>query len=395
MPIGARLTLCAALSGMLAVSAARAGSFEECIAGLRGPALASGVDGATFDKMTRGLTPNPDIFEFAKAQPEFKTPIWDYLAGLVDEERVADGRAMMNRYGQALASAQSRFGVDQATIAAVWGVESDFGRSFGNRPIVQSLATLSCGGSRQAYFRTEFFAALKIIQHGDIDPNQFVGSWAGAFGHTQFMPSTFLRTAVDGDGDGRKDLVNSVPDALASTANYLRKAGWVTGVEWGFEVRLPGNYSGPSGRGRKEPMSAWAARGLTRVDGSPLGGGPNSGLLLPAGPSGPAFLVSRNFDAIYSYNAAESYALAIALLSDRLRGRHGLVGAWPTNDLGLSRAERRELQTLLMRKGYDLDGKADGVIGTKTKQAISDFQARAGLTPNGRASTSVLSALRR
>ncbi len=379
---------------LLATTQAGAASFSDCLAGLRGAAQAGGVDAATFDKATRGLAPNPDVLALAEVQPEFKTPIWDYLAGLVDEERVNDGRAMMARWGQALALAQSRFGVDPATLTAVWGVESDYGRSFGTRPVVQSLATLSCGGRRQAYFRSEFIAALKIIQHGDIDPVQFNGSWAGAFGHTQFMPSTFLRVAVDLDGDGRKDLINSVPDALGSTAAYLRKSGWAAGGAWGFEVRLPEHYAGPSGRTRKQPMAAWAARGVTHIDGQSLGGGPNAGLLLPAGPTGPAFLVTHNFDAIYSYNAAKSYALAIALLSDRLRGRHGLVAAWPTNDPGLSRADRREMQTLLMRRGYDLDGKADGVIGTKTRQAIVDFQSRSGLSPNGRASVSVLAALR-
>jgi lytic murein transglycosylase len=385
----------ACLAGVGGINAARAGAFEDCLAGIRGSVLASGVDAATFDKATHGLQPDPGIFALAEAQPEFKTPIWDYLAGLVDEERVADGRAMMQRYAQALATAQARFGVDAATITAIWGVESDFGRSFGTRPIIQSLATLSCGNYRAAYFRTEFIAALKILQHGDIAPEQFAGSWAGAFGHTQFMPSTFLRTAVDMEGNGRRDLINSVPDALGSTANYLRKGGWTPGVEWGFEVRLPAHYAGPSGRTRKEPMAAWAARGITKIDGAPLGGGPAAALLLPAGPNGPAFLVTHNFDAIYSYNAAESYALAIALLSDRLRGRHGLVTPWPTNDPGLSRADRRELQTLLMRRGYDLDGKADGVIGTKSKQAISDFQAKAGLPQDGRASVSVLAAARK
>ncbi len=378
----------------LATAQAGGATFSDCLAELRAAAQAGGVDAATFDKATRGFAPNPDVLALAEVQPEFKTPIWDYLAGLVDEERVNDGRAMMARWGQALALAQSRFGVDPATLTAVWGVESDYGRSFGTRPVVQSLATLSCGGRRQAYFRSELIAALKIIQHGDIDPAQFNGSWAGAFGHTQFMPSTFLRVAVDLDGDGRKDLINSVPDALGSTAAYLRKSGWAAGGAWGFEVRLPEHYAGPSGRTRKQPMAAWAARGVSRIDGQPLPGGGSAGLLLPAGPTGPAFLVTRNFDAIYSYNAAESYALAIALLSDRLRGRHGLVAAWPTNDPGLSRADRREMQTLLMRRGYDLDGKADGVIGTKTKQAISDFQSRSGLSPNGRASVSVLAALR-
>ena len=380
---------------LCAATVASAENFSACLLGLRSSALSAGVDSATFDRVTHGLTPNPDVLALAEVQPEFKTPIWDYLAGLVDEERVNDGRAMMARWNEALSAAESRFGVDKATITAVWGVESDYGRTFGTRPVVQSLATLACSGNRRAgYFRSELIAALKIIQHGDIDPAQFNGSWAGAFGHTQFMPSTFLRIAVDLDGDGRKDLINSVPDALGSTAAYLHKSGWVKGAEWGFEVRLPPHYGGPSGRGRKEPMAAWAARGLTRIDGRPLGSGPNAGLLLPAGPNGPAFLVSRNFEAIYSYNAAESYALAISILSDRLRGRPGIVAPWPTNDPGLSRVERREMQTLLMRRGYDLDGKADGVIGTKTRQAISDFQAKTGLNRDGRASLSVLSALR-
>jgi lytic murein transglycosylase len=377
---------------MLAGPAA-ATSFESCLAGLRADSLAAGIRAATFDSATRGLTYSPEIIELSQVQPEFKTPIWDYLAGLVDEERVNDGRAMMARYSQALATAEQRFGVDKATIAAVWGVESDFGRSYGTKPVLQSLATLSCEGRRQAYFRSEFIAALKIVDRGDIDPG-FTGSWAGAFGHTQFMPSTYLRIAVDLDGDGRRDLVNSVPDAVGSTAAYLHKSGWVSGGEWGFEVRLPASFTGPSGRTKKDPMAAWTARGITRIDGSALGAGPAAGLLLPAGPQGPAFLVTKNFDAIYSYNAAESYALAIAILSDRLRGRRGIVAAWPTDDAGLSRAERREVQMLLMRRGYDLDGKADGVIGAKSRAAISDFQAKAGLTPNGRASASVLAALR-
>jgi hypothetical protein len=200
--------------------------------------------------------------------------------------------------------------------------------------------------------------------------------------------------AVDLDGDGRRDIINSVPDALGSTANYLHKHGWVDGGIWGFEVRLPDHYAGPSGRNRKEPMTAWAARGLTRIDGSPLGQGV-AGLLLPAGPQGPAFLVTHNFDSIFAYNAAESYALAIAVLSDQLRGEHGIVMPWPTDDPGLSRAERREVQALLMRRGYDLDGKADGVMGTKTRAAISDFQARRGLSADGRAGAALLEALRR
>ncbi|WP_374309277.1 lytic murein transglycosylase [Methylocella sp.] len=390
---GSRLGAALALALFAGAPPAFASAFDACLSGLRPLALREGVSASTYDRATAGLAPNPEVFDLARAQPEFKTPIWDYLAGLVDEERVADGRAMAAKWANALAAAERRFGVDGPTIVAVWGVESNYGRAFGNRPLIQSLATLSCGDYRAAYFRTEFFAALKIIDRGDVAQADLVGSWAGAFGHTQFMPSTFLRTAVDMDGDGRRDLVNSVPDALGSTAAYLKKAGWVSGLPWGYEVRLPQGYSGPSGRKGKQPMAQWAARGIVRVDGRPLGAG-SAALLLPAGPNGPAFLVTKNFDAIFSYNAAESYALAIALLSDRLRGGRGLVAAWPTSDPGLSRADRRELQTLLMRRGYDLDGKADGVIGTKTRQAIADFQRRNGLAPDGRASLSVLTAAR-
>jgi lytic murein transglycosylase len=326
-------------------------------------------------------------------QPEFKTPIWDYLAGLVDDERVEEGRALMRRHAGALQSAEQRYGVDPATVVAVWGVESDFGKNFGKRSVVQSLATLACEARRRNdYFRGEFIAALKILDSGDILPEEFYGSWAGAFGHTQFMPSTFLRTAVDLDGDGRRNIASSAADSLGSTANYLHKSGYRPGLRWGFEARLPAGYSGPSGRTTRLPMSAWASRGIVRLDGQPLGEG-QAALLLPAGRDGPAFLVTRNFDAIFSYNAAESYALAISILSDRLRGRPGIQSAWPTDDPGLSRAERREVQSLLTRHGYEV-GEPDGVIGTKTMQAIADFQGRAGMRADGRAGRMTLNALR-
>lgn len=368
--------------------------FQSCLAGLRGAAAAKGVSAQTFDQLTQGLEANPDVLKAEAYQPEFKTAIWDYLAGLVDEERVQDGEAAMQRNAAALASAQHRFGVPPYVVVAVWGVESNFGRNFGSKPVIQSLATLSCGSRRAAYYRGELFSAMKIVQSGDIDPRDFNGSWAGAFGHTQFMPSTFLGTAVDGDGDGRRDLIHSAPDALASTANFLHKSGWQQGQTWGFEVKLPEGYRGPSGRTKKMPFAFWASHGISRIDGGALGTG-TAGLLLPAGPNGPAFLVTRNFDAIYGYNAAESYALAIALLSDRLAGRPGLQTPWPTDDPGLSRADRREVQTRLVQRGYDLQGKIDGVIGDKTREAITDFQSKAGLKPDGRASVSVLTALRR
>ena len=387
--------LCAVLALASLTTPARA-DFSSCLASLRGPAASKGVSGETFERLTAGIEPNPDIIKAEGYQPEFKTAIWDYLAGLVDEERVQDGLSGMAQYRQYLAQDQSRYGVPPSVVVAVWGVESNFGKNFGSKPVIQSLATLSCapGSRRPAYYRGELFAAMKIVQSGDIDPADFTGSWAGAFGHTQFMPSTFLGTAVDGNGDGRRDLVHSAPDALASTANFLHRAGWQPGLSWGFEVKLPEGYRGPSGRKAKQPMSSWAARGVTRIDGGGLGEG-SAGLLLPAGPNGPAFLVTRNFDAIYGYNAAESYALAIALLSDRLAYKPGLQTPWPVDDPGLSRAARRELQTLLQQKGYDIAGKIDGVIGDKTREAITDFQGKSGLRPDGRASLSVLTALRR
>ena len=386
------LALSFPLALALALTTPARAAFDDCLAGLRAAAGARGVSGATFDSATRGLSPDMEVVAKLDEQPEFKTPIWDYVAGLVDDERVTDGRARLKEHARTFQAAESRFGVDPATIAAVWGVESNFGQNFGKRPIVQSLATLSCFGRRQAYFRTEFFDALKILQNGDVDAAQFNGSWAGAFGHTQFMPSTFLRTAVDMDGDGRRDIIGSAADAIGSTANFLRKAGWTTGAKWGFEVELPAGYAGPSGRTHKQPMSAWSARGIKRIGGGGLGEG-TAGLLLPAGPRGPAFLVTRNFDAIYGYNAAESYALAIAVLSDRLRGGRGIQTPWPTDDPPLSRAERRQVQELLIVKGYDI-GNPDGVLGSKSRQAITAYQSRAGLTPDGRAGGKVLSSLK-
>jgi lytic murein transglycosylase len=388
------LLACSIFAALLENSSALA-DFQSCLGELRVAAEAKGVAAATAEAATKNLTFNPDVLGYEKEQPEFVTPIWDYIAGLVDDERIADGRAAMQRWSHWLDVAEHRYGVPASVLASVWGVESNFGQNFGSRPVLQSLASLACSASqRPDYYRREFIAAMQIVGEGDADPANFVGSWAGAFGHTQFMPSTFLRLAVDLDGDGKRDVINSVPDALGSTANYLHRSGWIAGLPWGFEVNLPEDYAGPSGRRAKEPLSAWGARGITHIDGAPLSGDYNAGLFLPAGPRGPAFLVTRNFDAIYSYNAAESYALAIALLSDRLRGRGPIVTPWPTNDPGLSRVGRREVQTLLIRRGYDLDGKIDGVLGKKTEAAIADFQTRSGLKPDGRASQSVLTALR-
>lgn len=374
-------------------------SFQACIQGLRSQAIAARVSGATFDRYTANLSPDYSVIDRLNYQPEFSTPIWDYLSGLVDDERVAKGKEMLNVHSATLQRVAAAYGVPAETVVAVWGVESNFGDISGRYPLLQALGTLSCEGRRQSYFKGEFFATMRILQRGDLTQDQLVGSWAGAFGHTQFMPSTYEELAVDFDGDGRRDLVSSTTDALASTANFLKKRGWQTGMPWGFEVSLPAGM-GTSGEGRrnKKAMSHWMAQGVVRADGTPLLQGnltdaTRAGLMAPSGPNGPVFLVFRNFDAIYSYNAAESYALAIAHLSDRLQGKGGFRASWPTDDAGTSRAERREIQKYLIARGYDI-GAADGLIGDKTRQAIRQEQNRLGLKPTGRAGQLVLKAFR-
>lgn len=383
------------LAAMLAGAAgpAAAAEFGSCMSTLRTEALGRGITAQTFDTAMKGVEPDPTVIESMDTQPEFKTPIWDYLAVLVDDQRIADGRANIEKWKEVLERAESRFGVDRHVIVAVWGVESDYGKQAGGRPLVRSLATGACSGRRQKFFTDELMATLRILQSGDMPAEALRGSWAGAFGQTQFMPTTYQRLAVDFDGDGRRDIVGSVPDALGSTANFLAKAGWIKGQPWGYEVRLPPGYSGISGRGNRQSVAQWSSLGIMTIDGQPLTGNSPAALLLPAGPKGPAFLVFGNFSAIYSYNAAESYALAISHLSDRLRGATGFRTAWPTDDTGLSRAQRRELQVRLSERGFDI-GAPDGAIGPRTRAAIRSFQASIGMPQDGRAGSRVFDALK-
>ena len=369
--------------------------FARCLDGLQADARAAGVSEASYRRFTAGLTPDMSVIEKLNYQPEFRMPIWDYLSGLVDDERVQQGQAMLKQHAEVLARVQQRHGVDPATVVAVWGVESNFGQTLGKYPLLQALGTLSCHGRRQGYFQGEFYSAMRILQGGHIAPERLIGSWAGAFGHTQFMPTTFERLAVDFDGDGRRDLMDNTSDALASTANFLAKAGWQSSQPWGFEVKLPSGFNTDNeGRRSKRSMGEWGARGLRKVDGSPLPEGLGAaGLMTPSGAQGPAFLVFKNFDAIYSYNAAESYGLAIAHLSDRLRGAGPFTTPWPTDDPGLSRAERRELQGLLVLRGHAI-GEVDGMLGDKSREAIRVEQARLGMEVNGRGGQKLLRALR-
>lgn len=394
------LLLCAAAKAgaqtAQAPSEAELAQFRQCMGGLRGAAAQAGVNADTFERHALGITPDMSVLPLLNRQPEFSTPIWDYLAALVDSRRIREGRERLNTHAELLGRVAARYGVDAATVVAVWGVESDYGQNFGRRPLLTSLGTLACFGRRQAFFRGELYHTLKIVQRGDVPADALRGSWAGAFGHTQFMPSTYTRIAVDFDGDGRRDLVNSIPDALASTANYLVRGNWRSGEPWGYEVRLPPGFNPAlAGRTQRKPLREWQAMGVRRINGAAMAMPPDSraAILLPAGRSGPAFIVFRNYDAIYSYNAAESYALAIALLANALRGEPGLVTPWPTDDPGLGRDERMELQRLLIARGHAI-GTVDGMLGTASREAIKREQTRLGWPADGRAGQKLLGALR-
>jgi lytic murein transglycosylase len=382
-----------ALAPFVVAGAAEAASFSSCVANLKNAVISAGVSRSVASQALDNIGPDEKVLRLSRRQPEFKTPIWDYMGFLVDDQRIADGQAMVQRYDRVLRAAEQRFGVNRYVIAAVWGVETDYGRETGDSFLPQVLATLVCqGGRRTSFWRGELIAALKLVDRGDLKLNELYGSWAGAFGQTQFIPSTYQRLAVDFDGDGHRDLVNSVADALGSTANYLARAGWDRGGSWLIEVKAPNNYRGPSGRKNRASLSTWASRGIVRADGAQLSGGGRAGLLLPAGPAGPGFLVFSNFDAIYAYNQAESYALAISHLADRLAGYPGLRTPWPTDDPPLSRAERLQLQKLLIANGYDI-GEADGKIGPVTRAAIEQAERRFGMEPTGRAGTKIYRAL--
>ena len=362
---------------------------QQCLDGLKNSSKFRGVDSYTFNNY-RPTQPDPSVIQSLNYQPEFQKDVWDYLSSLVDKERVEDGIRAKRQWSDTLRQIESRYGVKAEHVLGVWGVESNFGQTLGKKPLFESLATLSCFDRRQSYFQGEYANALKIVQNGDIAPSDMTGSWAGAFGQTQFMPSTFLELAVDFDGDGRRDLVNSVPDALASTANFLDKRGYQTGEPWGYEVKLPDGYWAASNRKDKKSISHWRNQGLTLTNGSPLPYDLESaGLLLPAGKEGPAFLVGKNFDTFYSYNASENYALAIAHLSDLIASGNSsktdFATAWPTSDPGISRQQAKDIQQALLNSGYDI-GEVDGIIGDSTRAAIQQYQTSRSVFPaDGRA----------
>ena len=375
---------------------AAAADFGNCIAGMWPDAARRGVTRQNFDRFTAGLTPDLHIMDLLDAQPEFTKSPWDYLDLLVNDDRIARGRELLAQYAPIFAAVERSYGVDRSIVAAIWGVASNYGTLGGDRPVVRSTATLACVGRRRDYFREEFLSALEILQRGDVPPEHLVGSWAGAFGPTQFMPTSFKRYAVDFDGDGRRDVVDSVADMAASTANNLKMDGWVSGQTWGYEVVLPQNFDYLlADRSRQLTVRQWQDLGLRRAGTVPFRHPEERAyLLLPAGARGPAFLMLQNFRVIMKYNPAEAYALAIGHLADRLRGGAAFVQPWPRDERVLTLDERYEMQQLLARRGFDI-GDPDGLLGPRTRIAIRGFQASVGQVPDGFASTSVLDRLRR
>jgi membrane-bound lytic murein transglycosylase B len=374
---------------------AAAADFGNCIERLWPDAAQRGFSRATFEHFTAGLTPDLSIMDKLDAQPEFTKSTWDYLDVLVSDERIARGREMLTQYAPTFAAVERAYGVDPAIIAAIWGVESNYGTLGGDRPVIRSTATLACVGRRQDYFREEFLSTLEILARGDVPAERLVGSWAGAFGPTQFMPSSFKRYAVDFDGDGRRDVVDSIPDVIASTANNLKTDGWVAGQRWGYEVVLPQNFDYLlADRSKQMSLRQWEALGIRRVGGGSFRD-PDAlaYLLLPAGARGPPFLMLQNFRVIMKYNPAEAYALAIGYLADRLRGGGPFVQPWPRDERVLTLDERYEMQHLLARRGFDA-GEPDGLLGPRTRLAIRNFQASIGAIPDGFASSGLLDRLR-
>lgn len=385
-----------ALSLVLGMAAPAHANSADFVRGLWPDAQAMGVSRQAFDASFASYSPISKVMELTRKQPEFSQTVQQYIDKRVTAAQAGKGAAMRKEWAQTLAGAQQRFGVQPEVVLAIWGMETNFGGFMGGNNTIHALATLTEGGYRADFFRKELLTALRIVSDGHITPNQMVGSWAGAMGHTQFMPSSFMRYAIDYNGDGRKDIWNSVPDALGSTANYLNAFGWRPGETWGYEVKIPAGFDFARARQmEKAPLSQWQAMGITRVSGRAFPRGGDVGrLYMPAGASGPAFLLLPNFDVIKRYNNSDSYALAVGHLADRIIGGGSFATPWPAGDYALNKAQRAEVQGLLARAGYDV-GTPDGVVGPKTRAAVMAFQARAGLPADGHVSGLLLDRLQR
>ncbi len=372
--------------------------FRHWVASFRTVAVKNGVSGAIYDRAFRGITDiDAEVLEKARYQPEFKAPAWNYFDNRVHDQSVANGQAMARKWKPWLDRIEQRYGVDRYILLAIWSMESNYGETLKRddimRSVVRSLATLGYADKKRSkYARTQLIAALKILQRGDIDESHLQGSWAGAMGHTQFIPTSYQAYAVDMDGNGKRDIWNSVPDALATAANLLRKNGWRTGETWGYEVTLPNGRKFPGG---SMSLAKWESIGVRRARDKPF---PDRSMKAELkaldGRDGPAFLMTKNFFVIKRYNNADKYALAVGLLADEIAGYGGLVQDWDRPFTKLSFEEKLELQQRLARRGL-YDGKFDGKIGDGSKSAIMTYQAQMGLTQNGYPSMEVLKWLRK
>ncbi|MDK3017722.1 lytic murein transglycosylase [Pseudodonghicola flavimaris] len=369
--------------------------FHRWVAQFKPRAAAQGIHGDTFDRAFRGLTLDADVIRRDRNQSEFSKPIWAYLDSAASDVRIANGKAALEKHRATLDRIERKYGVDKEVVVAIWGLESAYGSFRGNNNVIRSLATLAYEGRRAAFFEDQLVDALKIVQAGDIAPDKMTGSWAGAMGHTQFMPSSFLEHAVDFTGDGRRDIWSDDPsDALASTAAYLARFGWTRGQPWGVEVRLPKGFDYALAQ-RSITMSPadWARLGVTGLNGVPVPEYGKAAILLPAGGHGAAFMIFDNFKVIERYNAADAYVIGVGHLSDRIRGAGPIHSAWPRNDRLLSFDERKELQERLTRAGYDTQH-VDGRIGPLTISAVRAYQVANGLQADGYPSLDLLKRLR-
>jgi membrane-bound lytic murein transglycosylase B len=369
--------------------------FDRWIAGFRDRAMADGIRPATFDAAFGTIRFNADVVGRDRNQSEFTRQIWDYLDSAVSADRVSNGRAAFQSRAPLFAEIEARYGVEAEVVAAIWGLESAYGSFRGNTPIIEALATLAYDGRRGAFFEEQLIAALRIVQAGDVAPRAMTGSWAGAMGHTQFMPTSYLDHAQDFDGDGRRDIWGDDPtDALASAAAYLKHFGWTKGQPWGVEVRLPQGFDyAQTGERIKKSPADWAAMGIRDMEGRHVPDHGRASILLPAGARGAAFMIFDNFHVIERYNPADAYVIAVGHLSDRIRGEGPLRQGWPREDRNLRFAEKQEMQERLTRAGFDTQG-TDGIIGPNTIAAIRAFQKTQGLTPDGYASHDLLQRLR-
>ena len=357
-------------------------SFDAFLTAVRADAVAQGVTGATFDTALAGVTPDPRVMAAMRRQPEYGKPFGNYVQSIVSQSRIGIGQRKAAQWADTLQTVENRFGVEPTMLVAIWGIESSFGGGDEHWDVFRSLATLAYARFQHPYFRGELISALKILQAGRVPRRQFVGSWAGAMGQTQFMPSSYLKYAVDLDGDGRPDIWTSVPDVLGSIANYLQKWGWQRGGPWGFEVFVPAGFDYRASRGT---FRQWAERNFRRADGGRFPDDGDAILFFPSGSAGPAFLVTRNFIVLKQYNNSDAYALAVAHLSDRLRGLGPIRRAWPPQDFQPSRPERIALQRKLADLGYKIQD-FDGHFDFDLRDDVRELQRQYGMIPDGQPS---------